>query len=61
MGLYTDTSGVSHSFLLSNGVFKSFDPPGAIFSDAAGINPSGVIVGVYFDSAVVEHGYIRTP
>jgi hypothetical protein len=59
--LYTDTGGVNHGFLLSNDVFTSFDFPGAIFTDAAGINPSGVIVGIYFDSAVVEHGFIRTP
>jgi hypothetical protein len=69
VGLYFDTAGFGHSFLLSNGVFTSFDPPGAVplpppsgfLSDAAGINPSGVIVGIYFDSAGVQHGYIRTP
>jgi hypothetical protein len=53
--------GVGHSFLLSNGVFTSFDPPGAIFSDAAGINPGGIIVGIYVDSANAVHGFIRTP
>ena len=62
VGEYNDTAGVGHSFLLSNGVFTSFDPPGTVgFSDAAGINPGGIIVGLYFDSAVNEHGYIRTP
>jgi hypothetical protein len=63
VGEYNDTAGVGHSFLLSKGVFTSFDPPAATFpfSDAAGINPGGIIVGIYFDSAVVEHGYIRTP
>jgi hypothetical protein len=57
------SGGVAHSFLLSNGVFTSFDPPGTgpFGSDAAGINPSGVIVGLYFDSGGVQHGYIRTP
>ena len=61
VGEYNDTAGVGHSFLLSKGVFTSFDPPGTVgFSDASGINPGGIIVGLYFDSAVVEHGYIRT-
>jgi hypothetical protein len=46
---------------LSHGGFTSFDPPGAILSDAAGINPPGVIVGIFVDSANVVHGYIRTP
>ena len=57
------TAGVAHSFVLSNGVFTSFDPPGTgpFGSDAAGINPGGVIVGVYLDSANAEHGFIRTP
>jgi hypothetical protein len=62
VGAYTDTAGVTHSFLLNNGNFTSFDPPGTVaFSDAAGINPGGVIVGIYFDSAGKEHGFIRTP
>jgi hypothetical protein len=62
VGEYNDTAGVGHSFLLSKGVFTSFDPPGTVgFSDASGINPGGIIVGIYFDSAVVEHGFIRTP
>ena len=61
VGLYTDTSAVSHAFLLSHGVFTSFDVPGDIFTDAAGINPSGVIVGIYVDAAGNEHGFIRTP
>jgi hypothetical protein len=62
VGEYNDTAGVGHSFLVSKGVFTSFDPPGTVgFSDASGINPGGIIVGIYFDSAVVEHGFIRTP
>jgi len=62
IGLYT-AAGVNHSFLLSNGAFTSFDPPGTgpNGSDASGINPGGVIVGLYFDSAGVLHGFIRTP
>ena len=62
IGLYT-AAGVNHSFLLSNGAFTSFDPPGTgpLGSDAAGVNPGGVIVGLYFDSLGVLHGFIRTP
>jgi hypothetical protein len=61
VGLYTGTSNVSHSFLLSHGVYTGFDPPWATLSDASGINPAGIIVGVFVDSANVAHGYIRTP
>jgi hypothetical protein len=48
-----------HSFTVSKqGVFKGFDPPGAISSNAASINPSGAVVGAYRDSSGVGHGYL---
>lgn len=55
------TADCNHAFLLHNGVFTSFDYPGAIFSEATGINPGGVIVGVFEDSSTNVHGFIRTP
>jgi hypothetical protein len=60
---YIDTADIAHSFLLSNGVFTSFDPPGTgpNGSDAAGINPGGVIVGLFADALGAVHGFIRTP
>lgn len=63
VGAYTDTSNVGHSFILDRGTYTSFDPPfgGVTLSDAAGINPGGVIVGIFLDAASNEHGYIRTP
>ena len=63
VGEYVDTSNVAHSFVLSGATYTSFDPPfgGVTFSVATGINPSGVIVGTFFDAAFNEHGYIRTP
>lgn len=60
VGFYA-VPGAGHSFVLSNGTFTSFDPPGTVvFSDASGINPAGTIVGIFFDAAGLEHGYIRT-
>ena len=63
VGEYIDTAGVAHSFLLSNGVFTSFDPPGTgpNGSDATGINPGGVIVGLFADGSGAVHGFIRIP
>jgi hypothetical protein len=63
VGEYIDTAGVAHCFLLSNGVFTSFDPPGTgpNGSDATGINPGGVIVGLFADASGALHGFIRTP
>jgi hypothetical protein len=62
VGVYFDAGGAGHSFVFSNGVLTSFDPPGtAGFSDASGINPSNTIVGIYIDASGNQHGYIRTP
>jgi uncharacterized membrane protein len=62
-GVYYDAGfSAGHSFLLSNGVLTSFDPPGtAGYSDASGINPGGVIVGIYIDASGIQHGYVRPP
>lgn len=47
VGLYVDTAGKQHGFLLSGGNFISIDYPGAISTAARGINPGGDIVGSY--------------
>lgn len=52
-------SSTAHGFTLtSKGVFTSFDPPGSVFTIPASISPQGVIVGAYFDSGGVEHGFV---
>ncbi len=62
---FTQNAAVIHSFLLRNGVFTSFDPPGATcatcLSDASGINPAGTIVGIFVDGSGAVHGFVRTP
>lgn len=61
VGVYTDTTGHQHGFLLSGGQFTSIDFPGAIATDARGISPSGDIVGSYIDSPggiPNTHGYL---
>jgi uncharacterized membrane protein len=44
-GKYADASGVSHGFVLRQGVFTSIDYPGAMYTDVRGVNPAGDIVG----------------
>ncbi len=61
VGVYNFNSSFGHGFLLHHGIFTSFDPPGSAFTEASGINALGVIVGIYFDSSGVEHGFVRTP
>jgi uncharacterized membrane protein len=55
-----NTAGEIHGFLLSGGVFTSFDPPGSGGTVAFGINDLGAIVGAYLDSSGA-HGFLRTP
>jgi uncharacterized membrane protein len=50
-----------HGLLLSEGVYTTFDFPGAHGTAAFGINDHGVIVGSYQDSFGRFHGYLRTP
>jgi uncharacterized membrane protein len=49
-----------HSFLLSEGVYTTIDPPAADGSLAEGINDTGDIVGIYVDTSERIHGYLRT-
>lgn len=61
VGVYADTAGHQHGFLLNEGHFTSIDYPGAIATDARGISPNGDIVGSYIDSPggiPNTHGYL---
>lgn len=58
IGSYTDTSGVSHGFVLQKGVFTSFDPPGSTATTPNWISPQRSIVGGYLDSSGASHGFV---
>jgi hypothetical protein len=58
IGSYTDTSGVTHGFMLKKGGFTSFDPRGSTSTTPNWISPQGVIVGGYLDGSGVSHGFI---
>ncbi len=40
--------------------WRVFDPPGSITTYATAINAHGLIVGRYYDSNIVRHGFLRT-
>ncbi len=65
MGIYnfapSCTADCNHGFLLTDGVYKSFDYPGATYTAGTGINSLGVIGGAFTDSSGNTHGFIRTP
>lgn len=46
-GMYTDTSGVFHGFVLRRGMFQSIDYPGAAYTDVRALSPGGDLLGNY--------------
>jgi uncharacterized membrane protein len=57
VGSYEDADGVSHGFLLRNGLFSSIDVPNAEATlGARAINARGEIVGTFLDADF--HGYL---
>lgn len=61
VGYYIDSSNTAHGFADINGVYSSFDAPGATGSYAMGVNNNGDIVGYYADANGVGHGFLDTP
>lgn len=60
VGSYIDGEGMSHGFVLRDGVFTTIDVPGAHGTDARGISPAGDIVGGYWrpgEPMANIHGY----
>jgi uncharacterized membrane protein len=60
VGIYFDDDGISHSFLLRNGVYKTLTmvPGASVMLAARGINASGDIVGNFRDLNGIDHGYL---
>jgi probable HAF family extracellular repeat protein len=54
-------AGHIHGFILSGGVFASFDFPAAAATLPFGINDNRQVVGVYADVNEAFHGFLRTP
>jgi len=61
VGIYIDTEGVRHGFVLRKSEFKSIDYPGVTYTEARGINPGGDIVGTYRlpgEGPLGYHGFV---
>jgi uncharacterized membrane protein len=56
-GISFDSPTVVHSYVLDRGAYTQFDFPGATFTQAWDVNPSGKVVG-YFNP-VTSHGFSR--
>jgi probable HAF family extracellular repeat protein len=46
-----------HGFLLEKGKHSTIDPPESVYTEAAGINPRGEIVGFYVAADGSNHGF----
>ena len=55
---YGYPDGMHHAFLMTEGVFTTFDVPGATMTEAYGINNAGEIVGTYVDAGGIQHGFL---
>jgi hypothetical protein len=51
VGVYVDDDGMRHGFVLERGRFTSIDVPGAVDTDAFGVNDRGQIVGAFRKAA----------
>jgi probable HAF family extracellular repeat protein len=60
VGVYLDAKGTTHGFLFSNGQYSNIDFPGAIGTEALGINNKNNfdVVGDYTDARGVTHGFL---
>jgi hypothetical protein len=60
VGLYVDSGGAEHGFLLNNGQYSAIDFPGAVATEALAINnwPVPGIAGNYTDSSGKVHGFV---
>jgi hypothetical protein len=56
VGAWQDAT-ATHGFTDVGGTFTSIDFPGATFTQVAGVNSAGEVVGIYDDATNVEHGF----
>jgi uncharacterized membrane protein len=58
VGLYTDLSTrLTHGYFVRSGNFEPFDVPGSTLTQAYDMNPGGVVVGNFRDTAGTQHGF----
>ncbi len=61
VGNYQPSPGVSTGFMWNSVTLQTLMFPGAIETGATGINDNEIIVGYFFDSNNIQHGFFWTP
>lgn len=59
VGWCTSSTGAPIAFTWSKGKFTDINFPNGAGTEATGINDKGDVVGLYFDSAGVQHGFLK--
>jgi probable HAF family extracellular repeat protein len=54
-GIFFESATLVHGYVLNRGAYTQFDYPGATFTQAWDVNPSGTVVGYY--NALDSHGF----
>jgi hypothetical protein len=54
-GIFFESATLVHGYVLDRGAYTQFDYPGATFTQAWDVNPSGTVVGYY--NALDSHGF----
>ena len=60
VGVFTDSSGVTHGFLKAGTTYTTIDPPDSTLTNANAINNRGTIVGAWENLSGWWEGFIRT-
>lgn len=61
VGYYNPSTDVTAGFIYQNNTLTTLQFPGFNYTIVTGINSAGVVVGTFFDSGIVGHGFIWTP
>jgi hypothetical protein len=58
VGVFTDSAGNTHGYVLNNGKYTSIDVPGAVFTFAGGGNAQGDVVGQFTNANGVNSAFL---
>ena len=61
VGLWNDTAGHRHGFVVQNGIFQTYDISGSSLTAIWDINPGQEFVGTSLDNAGHRHGFVQFP
>lgn len=60
-GSYNPVSGTTSAFLEQHGVLTTIEYPGYTITEGYGVNNLGQVVGRFYDTAGIAHGFLWTP